>query len=169
MKVDIEHIVDNLTNQVFAIMTNEIKKRIEEDIHSSIGNEKDYSLTQVSTFLKSNQLLHNFFQKEGQNNILLKLYSKFEFIEKNFFINWVYATTQINCLELAVQKHFPDYSILENLNLFLRIKMSSIYKLSAIFGFLHEHKEKLNIDEYNVKQMSLEQIFLSFAKENNKI
>lgn len=149
-------------------MTNEIKKRIEDDIHSSIGDEEDYTLSQVKTFLKPKHLLFEFFKKEGESNILVKLYAKFESIEKSFFINWVYATTQINCLELAVGQHFPDYSILENLNLFLRIKMSSSYKLSAIFGFLHEHKEKLNIDEYNVKQMSLEQIFLSFAEQRNK-
>lgn len=41
---------------------------------------------------------------------------------------------------------------------------SKIIKWSEIFGMLEAAKSRLNIDDYSIGQSSLEQIFLSFTK-----
>jgi hypothetical protein len=148
-------------------MSRERKDEIKSDIQNELGqDEEEFSISQVKKYLRKYEKLINYFEEKGKSCILVKLFEKYEGVELNLLVNWVYSVNHvIKCKELMMQ-FFPDFSILEKINLFVRIKLSSEYKLSQIFGKLNENQEMLNIDEYNVKQMSLEQIFLTFADEN---
>ena len=148
-------------------MTPERREEIKADIISVLGDkENGFSISQVKKYLKRDDKLMNYFEEKGKSCVLVKLYEKYEEVELSLLVIWVYSVNHVvRCKEFMMEL-FPDFSILEKINLFVRIKLSSQYKLSQIFGKLNEYQERLNIEEYNVKQMSLEQIFLTFADEN---
>ena len=150
-------------------MSIETRNQIKDDIKDKIGeDEEEPSLSEVKRYLKTKPELLDYFEDKGENCILVKLYKKYEMIELNMLVVWVYSVNQIIKLQKFFRECFPDFSILEKLNLFVRVKLSSNYKLSQIFGELYKNQQNLNIDEYNVKQMSLEQIFLTFANQNKE-
>lgn len=131
--------------------------------------DDDYlSLSHVKKFLKTDPRLFEYFEEKGEECILVKVYKKYEMVQKSLLVVWVYSINHVIDFTNFMNKCFPEFSILEKINLFLRVKVSSAYRLSQIFGQLHENKGRLDIDEYNVKQMSLEQIFLGFANEQKE-
>lgn len=146
-------------------MSAEQKANLEKEIDDELQDQKEYSLNEIKRLLKKKPSLYKAFKEEKEQNILKKLYEKYEGVEKGFLINWMYVTYLIHLLKQAFEQRFPKFSVIERLNLFIRLKLSSEYKLSEIFSFLKNNKEELSIDEYNVKQMSLEQIFLAFARQ----
>ena len=71
-----------------------------------------------------------------------------------------------------IQKYFSDVSIIaywEN-NFKLKIKKNSNSShIGFLFGFIEDQKNSCHISEYSISQTSLEQIFNSFAAENEEI
>ena len=147
-------------------MTREQKKIQTEELNAAIKDQPEYTISEIKKYLITKPELYAFFQKEGDNCSLVKLDKKYEGVEKGFIINWIHASEMLIRFEKHIKDAFPNYKVLENLNLFMRLSMSSNYKLSQIFGYLQKNRHMLNVEEYNVKQMSLEQIFLSFAEES---
>lgn len=146
-------------------MSVEQRTNLETEINDEIKNQTEYSINEIKRLLKKKPSLYRAFKEQGAENLLQKLYEKYEGVEKGFLINWMYVTYLTHLLKEAFVERFPNFSVIESINLFIRFKLSSQYKLSQIFAFLKDNKVNLSIDEYNVKQMSLEQIFLAFAKQ----
>lgn len=56
--------------------------------------------------------------------------------------------------------------VLERIQTFIRLNIKKNAKVSQLFDFFEKKKEELNIQQYTVKQASVEQIFNRFANNN---
>ena len=71
-----------------------------------------------------------------------------------------------------LKKVTRDVEELERLQTFIRLKVKGKPRIGQLFEFFEKNKEKLGIQQYTVKQASVEQIFNKFAEigelsENN--
>ncbi len=56
--------------------------------------------------------------------------------------------------------------VLERIQTFVRLNIKKSAKVSQLFDFFENKKEELSIQQYTVKQASVEQIFNHFAENN---
>ena len=56
--------------------------------------------------------------------------------------------------------------VLERIQTFIRLNIKKNAKVSQLFDFFEKKKEELKIQQYTVKQASVEQIFNRFADNN---
>ncbi|CAK4776692.1 unnamed protein product [Aphanomyces euteiches] len=88
------------------------------------------------------------------------------------FCAWWVGETRFQQLESFLSKTFSKISLLERQNEHCRIKLhenpSDPLKLSAVFAKMEANKEALFMQEYSVSQTTLEQIFNSFAKQQDE-
>jgi hypothetical protein len=151
---------------VFKGMKPEQKSQIQKEISDIVGeNIQELKKKDLINFLKGNPKLEKYYNDKGKDGILEKLFEKFGKIKLRMLEMWVYSTKHLIELNEFLNENFSEFEILEKINLFVRIKLNSKFKLSEIFGKLNTNQERLNIEEYNVKPMSLEQIFLTFADQ----
>lgn len=64
-----------------------------------------------------------------------------------------------------IQTHFGQYSIIEHYSSFFRFKIESNVPTGKLFGAFESAKKELNLQSYNVRQATIEQIFNMFAKD----
>jgi len=62
-------------------------------------------------------------------------------------------------------KHFEEVSLLESFQSYIRFKVAGGVKLYQLFGNMESNKEELDIAQYSIKQISIEQIFISLANQ----
>ena len=137
-------------------MTLEKKNEIKFDITQNIDEDSgEFGLNETKKYLRKYNDLYNYFEEKGENCILVKLFKKYEAIEINLLINWIYSVRKVLKLKEFMMANFPEYTILEKLNLFIRVKLSSNYKLSQIFGQLHQNQEALNIEAVSYTHLTL--------------
>ncbi|CAK4193439.1 unnamed protein product [Aphanomyces euteiches] len=88
------------------------------------------------------------------------------------FCAWWVGETRFQQLESFLSKTFSKISLLERQNEHCRFKLhenpSDPLKLSAVFAKMEANKEALFMQEYSVSQTTLEQIFNSFAKQQDE-
>lgn len=53
---------------------------------------------------------------------------------------------------------------LERLQTFARLKLKGKPRIGKLFEFFEKEKEKLGVEQYSIKQASVEQIFNKFAE-----
>merc|ERR1712194_61882 len=114
--------------------------------------------------LNSGELLKEFTNKgkmseifrmfENQQEVSLMVIAEFVFMQQN--------CTKINGF---LTENFGMVSLLEQFQSYFRYKIEGDAKLSALFGKMEQNKESLDIAQYSIKQISLEQIFLSLANQ----
>jgi ATP-binding cassette, subfamily A (ABC1), member 3 len=56
--------------------------------------------------------------------------------------------------------------VIERIQTFIRLNIKKNAKVSQLFDFFEKKKEELSIQQYTVKQASVEQIFNRFADNN---
>jgi ATP-binding cassette subfamily A (ABC1) protein 3 len=78
-----------------------------------------------------------------------------------------FAYMQHHCAKIHgfLTENFGNVSLLESFQSYFRYKISEGQKLSALFGRMEQNREGLDIAQYSIKQISLEQIFLSLANQ----
>eukprot|EP01017_Pseudomicrothorax_dubius_P046657 TRINITY_DN8255_c0_g2_i3.p1 TRINITY_DN8255_c0_g2~~TRINITY_DN8255_c0_g2_i3.p1 ORF type:complete len:1028 (+),score=239.16 TRINITY_DN8255_c0_g2_i3:182-3265(+) len=62
-----------------------------------------------------------------------------------------------------LQREFGEFILIEQIQTFLRFKIDSTMGLGKIFGQVEKNKQNLKIQQYSLKQTSIEQIFNMFA------
>ena len=87
-------------------------------------------------------------------------------ININLVTEWIDIMNKLKKIEETLEENFGT-EMLESFQSFARFKVGESAKLSEIFKLLEEEKDNLDIANYSVKQISLEQIFLNFAKDND--
>lgn len=56
--------------------------------------------------------------------------------------------------------------VLERIQTFIRLNIKKNVRVSQLFDFFEKRKNELNIQQYTIKQASVEQIFNHFAENN---
>ena len=65
----------------------------------------------------------------------------------------------------SIAKEFGSTEVLEKLQTFMRLKIKDRVKVGRLFDFFEKSKERLSIQQYTIKQATVEQIFNKFAGE----
>lgn len=79
------------------------------------------------------------------------------------------SETEIYALKNQIRSSFPTSVLKERyLDLFTFHINSAELKWSEVFAIMAVLKDKLNISDYSITQMSLEQVFLHFTREGNQ-
>jgi ATP-binding cassette subfamily A (ABC1) protein 3 len=78
-----------------------------------------------------------------------------------------FAYMQHHCAKIQdfLTENFGNVSLLESFQSYFRYKIEGDQKLSALFGKMEQNREGLDVAQYSIKQISLEQIFLSLANQ----
>lgn len=86
-------------------------------------------------------------------------------VKASALAEWIDLTEKFEVIEDKLGQKF-NAETLEIFQSFARFKMGAQNLLSEIFRYLETNHDTLKISTYSVKQISLEQIFLDFAKLN---
>jgi len=81
------------------------------------------------------------------------------------FFRWTFTESKGNALIDVLEGKFNECQIVEHYNNSWKIKTSrDNYSIGFLFGMMEDLKESYDINEYQVSQTTLEQIFNNFAK-----
>lgn len=85
-------------------------------------------------------------------------------IKEDEFFQWVFTETRGNAMIDVIESKFRKYEIIEHYNNSWKVKLSrDSYSIGFLFGMMEDIKEKYDINEYQISQTTLEQIFNNFA------
>ena len=76
---------------------------------------------------------------------------------------WIAIEKRGLTIEDALRSEFSQAHIVEHFETFFRFRIDVNVSIGKVFGYLERNKATLNIDQYSVKQTSIEQIFNGFA------
>ena len=96
-----------------------------------------------------------------------EIYGKIKF---NKILYWIYYLNNFfNFVNIILEKYKEIYCIdyTEN-NFIIKIKKEKNKSIGFLFGLIEDNKHKYNIEQYDLKLTSLEQIFNKFAREKEK-
>jgi hypothetical protein len=83
------------------------------------------------------------------------------------FIRWVFVETRWQSIYDKFKSMFSKVELLEHFSNSYVVKVSKDqYSIGFLFGFMEGFKTQFSISEYSVSQTTLEQIFNTFAKED---
>jgi ATP-binding cassette subfamily A (ABC1) protein 3 len=92
------------------------------------------------------------------------------FIRAEAFCSWCIEESRFDTLNEYLQQAFGSdgVAVLERQNDFVRFKVRGDIKLSKMFALVEDVKTSMHIREYSVSQTTLEQIFNSFASQQEE-
>jgi ATP-binding cassette subfamily A (ABC1) protein 3 len=67
-----------------------------------------------------------------------------------------------------LRAEFGDVELLEKLQTFIRLKVKAKARVSRLFEFFESNKQKYCIQQYTIKQATVEQIFNKFAEQEEQ-
>ena len=149
---------------LFELKFGEIKKMIAEKLGSYPEDTSSSKLSALLEAMDSSDLAKEISEK-GKGSKIYSLISQEESISTKMIIEWAIFYQAARKVEAHLQKNF-ELSIIEEFGSYLKIEVMGEQKLSKIFGIIEASKQELSIEDYSVRQMSLEQIFIKFAKKN---
>jgi ATP-binding cassette subfamily A (ABC1) protein 3 len=117
--------------------------------------------------------LHKYYNQIQKDKFGGKILEEFEIYGKmnfNKILIWIYYLNNFFGIVSIILDFFPevfcvDYS--DN-NFIISIKKEVDKSIGFLFGLIEDNKEKYNIEQYDLKLTSLEQIFNKFAREKEK-
>jgi len=84
------------------------------------------------------------------------------------FAEWWLMEDRADALKAFCNKHFTGTAVLERQDRSIRFSLPPNLRLSVIFRQLEGEREVLQLEEYGISQMSLEQIFNNFAAQQDE-
>lgn len=82
---------------------------------------------------------------------------------------WWQGETDARSLSTFMTRHFPGCNLVERHSDMFRYNVPQLpERIGAVFARFEAHKEDLHIREYSVSQTTLEQIFNSFASQQEE-
>jgi len=85
----------------------------------------------------------------------------------SLLVEWVLIEKSGDQLKSFLRDNFGEVLTLEHFQSFYRFKASNNITIGDFFGLLERNKSQLKIQQYSIKQGSIEQIFNTFAAEDN--
>ena len=147
----------------------DIKKIYEIYNVSEQDKKKDIHFNCLEESLKLYNL-GKYYQQIQKNLLGGKLLEEFEINGKvsfNKILYWIYYLTNFfNIVNVILDNFFEIYCTDYSDNDFvISIKKESNKSIGFLFGIIEDNKKKYNIEQYNLRLTSLEQIFNKFARE----
>ena len=159
-----------LEMKISLISQEELKERvrgIRERVEFKDGDKLVKSdLENILGHLNKDNLIEEIEENKKGAYINQQLESR-KFVSLKVFLEWIDIVEKFKEIGERLEAVFGA-EILETYQSFSRFKLDPSAKLSEIFRFLEDKKEELFIVNYSVKQISLEQIFIQFAKYNKE-
>ena len=137
-----------------------IKVKNELNIDKKVFEEND--IKNILNLFEQGDLV-NEISATGKGNFIFKQLEIKKSVEDNMLFEWIDIAIKIDKIKTFLNEKF-EWEVLETFQSYVRFKISEKAKLSQIFGEVEKQSKELNIDNYSVKQISLEQIFVKFAK-----
>ena len=123
------------------------KKKLEEMLqHHNLGR----LISQLSEE-GSGSVIHSEFKRGPCPNTLIA--------------EWIATEKRGFGLEDNLKQHFKNVSLIEHFQTFYRYRIDSDISIAKVFGYFENNKDELSIEQYSVKQTSIEQIFNAFANK----
>lgn len=145
----------------------EIKKK---DLFEKLGAEKnELNLDDLKIILEKFDKEDLFLEikHKGKGHFINLELEKRGVVKAELFIEWLDLNEKFSRIYTYLKDHFEGTELLESLQSFAKFKVPDTTKLSKIFKELETYQKILSIQNYSVKQISLEQIFVKFAETNN--
>lgn len=103
--------------------------------------------------------------RDGLGSEFVDLESRGMPIEPEEIFRWMFTESKGNALIDHLESKFSECQIVEHFNNSWKIKTSrDNYSIGFLFGMMEDLKGTYEINEYQVSQTTLEQIFNNFAK-----
>ena len=145
----------------------EIKKK---EFQGLLENEKDeFSLEEIKKILEKLDEDNLFLEikHKGKGHFINLELEKRGVVKAELFIEWLNLNEKFVRIYTYLKDHFLGTELLESLQSFAKFKVPDSTRLSKIFKELETYQKILSIQNYSVKQISLEQIFVKFAETND--
>jgi len=88
-------------------------------------------------------------------------------ISSSLLVDWIMIEKYGEQLMGFFEENFGEVNIIEHFQSFYRFKASNNITIGNFFGLLEKHKSSLRIQQYSIKQGSIEQIFNTFAAQEH--
>ena len=108
--------------------------------------------------------LKNEIAPEGKGKKIHSALTTMKYVSLSILLEWIDIVKKFGQIERQFGQEF-HYEVLESFQSFSKYKVDASARLSKIFKFLETNKTDLQIENYSVKQISLEQIFIKFAEK----
>jgi len=132
-----------------------------------LQNEQSVEKARVEEVLEKLQARHlkKEINEEGSGSAIYSELKKGS-TSANLLIEWVLVEKSGQKLKEFLQQNFGEMVVLEHFQSFYRFKTTNNITVGNFFGLLEANKNKLNVLQYSIKQATIEQIFNSFASED---
>jgi len=105
-------------------------------------------------------------KEEGAGSVIFSELKKGK-ISTRLLVEWIMIEKSGEKLKEFFRQAFGQISVIEHFQSFYRFKASNQITIGSFFGLLEKNKSQLKIQQYSIKQGSIEQIFNNFAAEEN--
>jgi ATP-binding cassette subfamily A (ABC1) protein 3 len=134
------------------------------------NKEISYNCLEKDLILYKLHKYYNLIQKDKFGGKILEEFEIYGKMNFNKILIWIYYLNNFFGIVSIILDFFPevfcvDYS--DN-NYIISIKKEVDKSIGFLFGLIEDNKEKYNIEQYDLKLTSLEQIFNKFAREKEK-
>jgi len=136
--------------------------KLDPQLHESISGPQALTVLQA---LKAENL-RNEVSEEGAGSAIFSELKKGK-ISTRLLVEWVLIEQCGNQLKEFFRQSFGEVSTIEHFQSFYRFKASNQITIGSFFGLLEKNKTGLKIQQYSIKQGSIEQIFNTFAAQEN--
>lgn len=100
----------------------------------------------------------------GKANHIYQILAKEHHVELELIIEYLEISFILNKLRASIEKAFGHTEIIETLQTFLKLKVVKRPNIGRMFDFFEDNKQHYGIQQYTIKQASVEQIFNRFAE-----
>ena len=123
------------------------------------------SATEVVLLLKALDLsdLNSEVTLNGRGSAILQRLQTSGVVEDMLLVEWIEIQLKLQKVQNALVQRF-DSKLIEAYQSYAKFNVGEKFKLSEIFGFMEIEVTKLEISNFAVREISLEQIFIQFAQ-----
>lgn len=147
---------------------NDLKmKELFENFNNLVNfkNQEMISVEESKILLSKLQMdhLNEEITKNGKGSAIHQRFIQGGAVEANLLIEWIEIQSRINLIKGALKDKF-EAKMIESYQTYAKFNINDKYKLSEIFGFMEVNTSSLEIANFAVREISLEQIFIQFAQ-----
>ena len=132
---------------------------------ASTDNVKEEELGAVCEKLKMGKNIAGEIKADGKGSYLWKDLKERKKLALSSLIKFHETEKRVRGIQEALQRKFGRVDVLEQLQSYVRFKTAASRQVGGVFEYLENQKEILFIQQYSVRQVTVEQIFNKFAEE----
>ena len=132
---------------------------------ASTDNVKEEELGAVCEKLKMGKNIAGEIKADGKGSYLWKDLKERKKLALSSLIEFHETEKRVRGIQEALQRKFGRVDVLEQLQSYVRFKTAASRQVGGVFEYLENQKEILFIQQYSVRQVTVEQIFNKFAEE----